>query len=47
MHLPCVQDLTQEIKMNALDNIHNVVLYYWRSRVIKSFICHMIDIYGE
>ena len=47
MHFPHVQYFTQKTKINALENIRNLALCYWRFLVIKSFICHMIEIYGK
>ena len=47
VHLPHVQYLTWDIKSNSLENIHNEALCYWRYWLIKSFIRHMIEIYGE
>ena len=41
MHFPHVKYLTLETKRNALENICNPDLCYWRSRMINSFILLM------
>ena len=47
MRLPHVQYLKIDIKRNALERIRNGALCYWRYQGVKSFICHMREMYGE